>query len=67
MEYSGDTSFLVMVFVLPALFGLSLLGEGMSKVMNYDARGWIGIVAGCGFLGVLIVAYFVLKSGGELF
>lgn len=63
MEYSQDVSFLMMVFILPALFGFSLLGEGISKIMNYDPRGWVGIVAGCGFIGVLIVAYFMITFG----
>ena len=67
MGYANESSFLFMVFVLPTLFGLTLLGEGISKVMNYNPRGWIGIVVGCGFLGILIVAFFALKIGEGLF
>ena len=63
-ELTNDTSFLMMVFVMPALFGLSLLGEGVNKIMNYDNRGWIGVITGCGFLGVIVVAFVMIKMGG---
>ena len=62
MNYTNDTSFLMMVFVMPTLFGLSLLGEGINKIMNYDPRGWVGVVAGCGFIIIIIVAFIVLKT-----
>ncbi|GEM_PF-1493853 len=67
MEYTQDRQFLMMVFVLPALFGLSLLGEGVAKIMNYDPRGWVGVVAGCGFIGIIIFAYFMLTVGKGIF
>lgn len=63
MEMS-DTSFLMMVFVLPNLFGLSLVGEGISKIVNYDPSGWVGVVAGSGFLIVVVVAFFMIKNAG---
>lgn len=62
MNYTTDPQFLVMIFLLPALFGFSLIGEGVTKTMNYDARGWVGIVAGSGFLLVIVLAYFLLSS-----
>lgn len=42
MPYT-DSSFLLMLFVLPSLFGLTLIGEGVQKIMNYDNHGWIGV------------------------
>jgi len=62
MNYATDTTFLMMIFILPSLFGLSLIGEGVNKIMNYDPRGWVGIVAGGGFLVVIILAYFLLST-----
>jgi hypothetical protein len=62
MNYTQDTTFLMMIFILPSLFGLSLIGEGVSKIMNYDPRGWVGIIAGGGFIIVIILAYFLLSS-----
>jgi len=62
MNYTNDTSFLMMVFIMPSLFGLSLLGEGINKIMNYDPRGWIGVIAGCGFIIIIIVAFIMMKA-----
>jgi len=62
MNYTQDPQFLAMVFILPGLFGFSLIGEGVSKIVNYDPRGWIGVVAGGSFIVVIIMAYFLLTS-----
>jgi hypothetical protein len=62
MNYSTDPTFLMMIFILPSLFGLSLLGEGVNKIMNYDPRGWVGITAGSCFMIIIILAYFMLSS-----
>ena len=58
----NDTSFIMTLFILPSLFGLSLIGEGVGKIMNYDNHGWIGVSAGSIFIGVIIVAYFAMSS-----
>lgn len=62
MNYAQDPQFLAMVFILPALFGLSLIGEGISKIVNYDPRGWVGVVAGSGFVIIIILAFFLLTT-----
>jgi hypothetical protein len=62
MEYAQDPQFLAMVFILPGLFGFSLIGEGVSKIMNYDPRGWVGVIAGAGFVIIIILAYFLLTT-----
>ena len=62
MNYTSDPQFLVMIFLLPGLFGFTLIGEGVGKVMNYDPRGWIGVTAGGCFLIVIIIAFFVLST-----
>lgn len=63
MNYATDTTFFMMIIILPSLFGLALLGEGVNKVMNYDPRGWIGIVTGGVFLIIIILAYLLLTTG----
>jgi hypothetical protein len=63
-NYTNDTSFLMMVFVMPGLFGLSLLGEGINKIMNYDPRGWLGVVSGGLFIVVIVVAFVMIEMGG---
>lgn len=62
MEYTTDASFLMMLFVLPSLFGLTLIGEGVGKIMNYDNRGWIGVSVGSVFVIIIILAYFMMSS-----
>jgi hypothetical protein len=50
-----DPQFIYMVLILPSLFGVTMVGEGVAKVVHYNAAGWIHII-----LGVL----FVLTIGG---
>lgn len=61
MPYT-DSSFLLMLFVLPSLFGLTLIGEGVQKIMNYDNHGWIGVSVGSVFVVIIILAYFMVSS-----
>jgi len=65
MNYT-DSSFLMMLFVLPSLFGLALIGEGIQKIMNYDNRGWVGIGAGGLFVIIIILAYFMISTHSTL-
>lgn len=51
-----------MILVLPSLFGLTLIGEGINKVMHEDWNGVLSIVFGLLFLGVVIFAYFFFSS-----
>ncbi|MEK7550549.1 MAG: hypothetical protein AAB535_02085 [Patescibacteria group bacterium] len=51
-----------MILVLPSLFGLTLLGEGINKVIHEENSGIISIVFGFMFIGVVIFAYFFFSS-----
>ena len=62
MNYTTDTSFLMMLFVLPSLFGLTLIGEGVNKIMNYDNHGWINVSIGSIFVIIIILAYFMMST-----
>ena len=62
MQYTGDSSYLMMLLVLPSLFGLTLIGEGVNKVMNYEPRGWINVGLGAIFVVIIIVAYFIMST-----
>jgi len=62
MNYAADEAFFMMVFVLPSLFGLTLMGEGVRKVMNAQGSGYIGIFSGFLFLGLVVFAYFYVQS-----
>jgi len=57
-----DPQFLYMVLVLPTLFGLTLVGEGLNKVLKDDLQGWLSIVFGILFIGVVIFAFFFFSS-----
>lgn len=58
----SEPQFVYMVLILPSLFGLTLVGEGMNKVVNERPVGWISILSGVGFIIVVIFAYFLLSS-----
>jgi len=55
------TQMLFMGLALPALFGLSLLGEGLYQMSHYE-RGWLNLILGSLFLGVVAFGYFFLKG-----
>ena len=57
-----DPQFLYMILVLPSLFGLTLIGDGLAKVLHEDTAGLISIVFGILFIGAVIFAYFFFSS-----
>jgi len=62
-----DPQFLYMILVLPSLFGLTLLGEGINKVIHEEYGGVISIVFGFLFIGAVVFAYFFFSNylGGK--
>ena len=50
---TSDPQFLYMVLVLPSLFGLTLVGDGLNKVIHEEYSGVISIVFGFLFIGVV--------------
>jgi hypothetical protein len=59
---STDPQFFYMVLILPSLFGLTLLGEGLNKVLKYERQGWLSIIFGLLFIMVVFFAYFFLSK-----
>ena len=57
-----DPQFLYMVLILPTLFGLTLIGEGLNKVLKDEIAGWVSILAGVMFVIVVIFAYILLSQ-----
>lgn len=57
-----DTQFLYIVLILPSLFGLTLIGEGLNKVLKNELAGWVSILFGFLFIGVVIFAYWFLSQ-----
>ena len=54
-----EPEFLYLALILPSLFGLTLIAEGIQKVLKKES-GWISILLGIGFLAIIIVSYFLL-------
>jgi len=57
-----DPQFLYMILVLPSLFGLTLLGEGINKVIHEEWGGVISIIFGLMFIGAVAFAYLFFSS-----
>jgi hypothetical protein len=57
-----DPQFLYMILVLPSLFGLTLLGEGLNKIAHDEWSGFLSVVFGLMFLGAVIFAYLFFSS-----
>ncbi|MFZ5932730.1 MAG: hypothetical protein ACOYT7_01475 [Patescibacteria group bacterium] len=51
-----------MILILPSLFGLTLVGEGLNKVIHEEWSGLISIVFGLLFIGVVIFAFFFFST-----
>ncbi len=59
---TSDPQFLYMILVLPSLFGLTLIGDGLNKVIHEEYSGVISIIFGFLFIGVVIFAYLFFSS-----
>ena len=59
---SDDPQFLYMILVLPTLFGLTLVGEGLNKVLKNETAGWLSLIFGTLFIFVVIGAYLFFSS-----
>jgi hypothetical protein len=57
-----EPQFLYMILVLPTLFGLTLVGEGLNKILKNDTQGWLSLIFGVLFIGVVIFAYLFFSQ-----
>lgn len=58
---TNDTAFLYMGLILPSLFALTLIAEGIHKVLQ-NKSGWVSLTLGVFFLLVVVSAYIFLFS-----
>lgn len=49
------------MLALPALFGLTLMGEGVHKISCYE-NGWVSMILGTMFLGIVAFGFFYLRG-----
>lgn len=54
-----DSQFLYVMLILPTMFGLTLVGEGVYKMSHYES-GWVNVVLGGIFLVGVAFGYFYL-------
>lgn len=59
---TADPQFMYIMLVLPSLFGLTLVGEGLYKVVHEENSGILSLVFGFMFMGMVVFAYFFFKS-----
>jgi hypothetical protein len=57
-----DPQFLYMILVLPSLFGLTLLGEGLNKIVHEEWNGLLSVIFGLMFIGVVIFTHLFFSS-----
>ncbi len=58
----NDPQFLYMILVLPSLFGLTLVGEGINKILHEENGGLLSLIFGILFIGVVLFAYFFFST-----
>lgn len=59
---ADDPQFLYMILILPSLFGLTLVGEGLNKIMKEEWQGWLSVFFGIIFIGMVVFAYFFFSK-----
>lgn len=57
-----DPKFLYLMLLLPAIFGLVLIGEGLHKIFHQELSGFIGIFFGVAFMAVVVMSYLFFSS-----
>ena len=57
-----DPQFLYLMLILPSLFGLTLIGDGLNKVIHEEAGGMISMIFGLLFIATVIMAYIFFSS-----
>lgn len=55
----SEPEFLYLALVLPSLFALTLIAEGVHKILKKES-GWISLVLGVGFLIVIVFSYLLI-------
>ncbi len=59
---TSEPQFLYMILILPTLFGLTLVGEGLNKILRDEKVGWTSIVFGILFIIVVVFAYMFFSQ-----
>ncbi|MFC1790413.1 hypothetical protein ACFLZP_02950 [Patescibacteria group bacterium] len=57
-----DPQFLYLFLILPSLFGLTLMGEGLYKLSKKEKGGWLSLLMGIIFMGVVLFTFFFFSQ-----
>lgn len=57
-----ETDFLYITLILPSLFGLTLVGEGLNRILKSELTGLVSLVFGILFIVIVILAYLFLSG-----
>lgn len=55
----SDPKFVYILLVLPVVFGLTLIGDGIGKLFHENSGGIISLAFGTFLVGVVILSLFV--------
>ena len=58
-----DPQIVYVCLVLPTLFGLVLVAEGLNKILKEKKQGFLSLFLGFAFIGVVVFAYLFLFQG----
>ena len=58
----NDPQFYYIFLVIPSLFGITLIGEGIYKVSKEEWNGLVSLVLGVVFIAFVIVSYFMFTT-----
>jgi len=61
MSSTNESQMMFVMLALPALFGLSLVGEGINKISHYEP-GWGKVALGTLFLVVVAFGFFYIRG-----
>jgi len=59
---TNDPQFLYMMLILPSLFGLTLVGEGIYKCVHEEWNGMVSIFFGMVFITMVVFAYLFFST-----
>jgi len=57
-----DPQFMYMMLILPSLFGLTLVGDGLNKVAHEENSGVLSIIFGVIFILIVVFAYYFFST-----
>lgn len=63
---ASDPQFLYIALILPSLFGLTLIGEGLNKIFRAELAGIASIIFGILFVAIVIFSYMFLSGSLNL-